>query len=213
MAILEPEQFRKNFIVQPSFDRRTKEGKANHELFMSDLPKDAILGTQDEMDVVEGALKSALAHRSLSSLLIQGVAERSLYFEWNGVKCKCRPDYLTQLGGEPCIVELKTTQDARWEDFQWSIKKFKYHVQAAFYIEGVKKALGVERVHYAWAAIEKEPPYDIAVHEITPTMPDSGRRFCEIALETFKTCTEKKVWPGYSQEIEQHDDPSWLVWE
>lgn len=54
-----------------------------------------------------------MEHPIAARLLRGGQAESSHFWEENGVKCKCRPDYLSE--DIKCVIDLKTTLNARLE--------------------------------------------------------------------------------------------------
>lgn len=55
--LLEPGEFDKRFIVSPKFDRRTKQGKADEEAFLSDV---ADTGTKPQMVIAVPVLNIRL---------------------------------------------------------------------------------------------------------------------------------------------------------
>ena len=69
-----------------------------------------------------------------------------LYFKYKGIECKALPDmvvvYLDEVGKPESveIIDLKTTGFSTIE-FPKSLRKFRYDIQAAFYIEALKSNL------------------------------------------------------------------------
>ena len=76
--------------------------------------------------------------------------------------CRARPDALDPNG---LIVDLKTSQDASPDAFARTAATFKYHLQAAWYIDGLHAA-GVtpEQTAFAFVVIEKTPPHSVGTY-------------------------------------------------
>src|SRR5690606_3181532 len=77
------------------------------------------------------------AHPTASVLLASGYAEQTFQFiePISGASCKFRPDWLNMQNG--VIVDIKTTEDASPRGFARSVEKYRYHVQDAFYSDGL----------------------------------------------------------------------------
>ena len=147
--VLEPDTFNDEFTFEPDCDRRTKEGKAIYDLFLSE---DATLMGQLVRD------------HPLASKLLKGEAEK--VFFWTDrrtkVKCKCRTDMIRTTKDNIVVVDLKTCTDASTEAFTREAVKYGYDFQAAFYSDGVKENLG-KYPKFVFIAVEKKPPYAVNV--------------------------------------------------
>ena len=65
-----------------------------------------------------------------------------------------------------CILDFKTTLDARPSEFERSIFKYGYHRQGAMYLEAAA-AHGIPAKHYVIIASEKVPPYGTCIYRLT----------------------------------------------
>lgn len=110
-----------------------------------------------------------------------------------GVMRRARFDVL----GGSFIADLKSTKDACPEEFAKSAANFKYHLQAAWYLD-VAAALGHPAIGFAFIAVEKTPPYFVSVIELDEEALDLGRTLGARALETYARCVETGEWPGYT---------------
>ncbi len=196
--ILEPETTR---IVQaPSCDRRTKAGKAEYAEFCA-INEDAEVVSADEWGMLSGMASSVKDHRAASALFAsKGKAENSLFWQDTdtGVLCKCRPDFYRADG---IVVDLKTTEDASPRAFMRSIAKYRYHVQAAFYSDGLMTAeLPVKG--FVFVAVEKKPPYAVAVYQLDNQAAEAGRMLYKDELLKMAVCMVDNNWPAYSTKIE-----------
>lgn len=133
-ALLEPEHFANEYYEMPKFDKRTKAGKEQAAAF-----EQTMAGKTPIPDMVIAMRDSVLAHPVARDLLTSdGVSESSIFFEIDDIKCKCRPDRI--VSGKHILVDVKTTDDI--EKFHYSIRDYRYHVQAAFYSDGYAALTG-----------------------------------------------------------------------
>jgi exodeoxyribonuclease VIII len=200
--LLERELFEASYIAAPAVDRRTKAGKAAWaELEASGK---TVL-SEDDLAALTGMAASVLAHPAASRLLaLPGRAEVSLFYEdpATGLRCKARPDWLTESG---VIVDIKTTQDASPEAFRKSAYNFRYDVQAAHYTSAVLGA------GFVFIAVEKTPPYAVAVYEADDAVMRSGHARRRDNLERLADCIQRDEWPGYDSTIQPLGVPSWAA--
>lgn len=192
-AILEPDIFARDFVIKPKFDGRTTVGKTGlAEWEAANAGKMDV--TVAEFEMAKGIRESVMAHKGARALLERtGAAEQSAF--WNnpesGVDCKCRPDYIHDF-----IVDLKTTEDASPEAFKWSIKKYRYHIQAAQYTEGT------QRERFVIIAAEKSPPYGVAVYLLDDGDVATGMEQRRRELDLYAECRATGKWPAYPDTIQ-----------
>lgn len=201
--VLEPERYALEYAVAPAVDRRTKAGKEAWEQFQADSEGKTLL-TADQDQLAQAVAQAVRLHPAADLLLSKpGQAEQSYFWtdEATGERCKCRPDWHSDC--RRLIVDLKTTEDASPAGFQRSVQKFRYHVQAAHYLQG----LGAEQ--FVFIAVEKAPPYLVGVYVATPEMVAAGQRVAARDLARLAECRALDVWPGYSDEITPLDLPRW----
>jgi hypothetical protein len=210
-AILEPAFFKENYVVQPQIDRRTKAGKEEFEAFLINNHGKRIV-CKDDYETIAAMIDSVYSHKSASKLLTHGTAELSFFWQdqTSGVQCRCRPDFLKADG---VIVDVKTTDDASPKGFARSIAKFRYHVQAAFYLDGISASKTQKADTFVLIAIEKTYPFAVATYQITDFDMALGRDSYRKNLHTFAECLKTNTWPAYSSEIEPIALPAWAQYE
>lgn len=189
MNVLQPEEFNKHYAVSPKFDKRTKVGKeAYAEFSKKHMFKDVI--SESDYHIIEQITMKLMKDKMVKSLLQQGEPEKIIQWhnEHYDVKCKGMLDYHRE--GADMIIDLKTTQDASYNGFMRSVKKYKYHKQAAFYLDAVKAQ------RFFIIAVEKTPPFTINVFELGDDMIQEGREMYNHELEVYKYCEENDYWPG-----------------
>lgn len=200
-AVLEPEEFNKRYVLAPKWNLRTKAGKEEKEAFM-EANKGKELVTQDDLDMVAGCQLSISEHPSASALLSKkGVAEASFFWDKDGIKMRCRPDYLADNGdGTYDIIDLKTSADASPHAFKYSVTKFKYDLQEAIYREGVGKEYTVRNFYFL--VIEPYPPYAVAVYVLDSAALNYSNVKYQALVDLYNECMFLDEWPAYSNDIE-----------
>ena len=216
-AYLEPERFADHYIEIPKFDRRTKEGKAKAEEY-----EKAVQGKEtlepDDMLAVQEILKKISQHVKATAFRLKSVTEKSYFWldEDTGVMCRIRCDMLVlgEQGEILAIIDLKTTKDASKESFRRSIDDYGYDLQAAFYTDAVKMAIGRE-VPFYFLVVESDAPHSVCLYRIGQASIEVGRRKYRMALQLLQWCRANDSWPGYQPqpfcEEEEIDLPEWSV--
>ena len=209
--VLELVTWDQRYVTMPEgIDRRTKAGKEAWSAFEAEAANRTVL-TKADADLVMRMGQAIYAHPAAAFLLQHpGQAERSYFWTDEGteLECKCRPDWMTSDG--QLIVDLKTTEDASPAGFRKSISSWRYHVQAAWYLDGVERATGQRPEQFIFVCVEKKPPHAVAVYAASPEMIAAGALTAETDLARLAMCHETGEWPGYSNQIEVIDLPPWM---
>jgi hypothetical protein len=205
--VLTPGEFTKEFNILPSgLNRRTREGKALYEQIIAQGKPVITSMVFTRLEAMGGAM---LNHPEASILLKEGIAESS--YIWvdpdTGVTCKCRPDYLRRLQ----ILDVKTCQDASYEAFQRDIVEHRYHVQGAYFLDGVAAVLGSEvKRDFILIAVEKTPPFAVAVYRLDDEAIEMGRAIYKADLAKYAKHTQHPdMFPGYSSGVCDMVLPKW----
>lgn len=209
-ATLEPHLLDAEYVVAPSVDRRTKQGKAEYAAFLEGVGTRTVV-SPSQMDLAQAIRDAVRAHPLASEILAAAgaAAEVSQFWTTLGEPCKGRLDWLVpDWGGDPLIFDLKTTVDASPNGFARACANFKYHMQAYAYSEGYAQVTGV-RPRFFFGAVEKEPPYDVALYELEEDAIDRGREIYLAAIETYQQAVQSGNWPGYSDRVVRLSLPPW----
>ena len=205
-AILEPERI--DSIVGLDVDKRTKEGK---EAALRAESEGKILLDQSEMEALKGMVETWKAHPLYEGTHNQGSRHEASAF-WKdpgtGLLCKARPDILHPSG---MIIDIKTTDDASPYEFSKQILKYRYHVQAAWYLNGVTRSAGRLYDQFVFVAIEKKPPYAIAVYVAPERMIAQGQEEYTKDFQAYARCMRESHWPSYPTEVQLIDLPAWAI--
>ena len=208
--LLEPQHFESRFSIMPKYDLRTKEGKEGRKQFMDEYySPDKIIITEDEMQKLQLMRQSALAHPDAKKLLeMQGECEASLY--WNDfetdVLCKIRPDKIVYINGKPIIVDIKKTSNIN--DFGRSIEDYRYHVQAAMYIDGGTEIFKITPtfLFIAISDVADGGRYPVRVFQLDEHDLGVGYELYRENLLTFANSLKHNSWDG----IETIQRPQWI---
>lgn len=209
--VLTPSEFDKEFAVLPECDRRTKEGKNIYAAFVEANFGKTIIDSED-YEIVGQMARNIVVHPVASQLLTNGKPENS--FMWidkeSGLKCKCRPDYTRY---DNLMIDLKSTDSAVYRDFQRSVINYRYHVQAAYCIDGVNAVEGDSYDTFVLIAVENKAPFNVAVYNVDQAAIELGREAYH--LDLFKVVEyydqpESERWAGYPCMIQELSLPSYM---
>lgn len=206
-AVLEPKEFAARYAKAPACDRRTKAGKEIYEAFLAEAGAREILSA-DDFETCEKIAVAVRRNISAEAILEAGSAEVTLVWQdkIEGVLCKARLDWLAP----GVIFDLKSTQLAAPVDFAKQVANLNYHVQAAFYIDGLETLTG-EQATFVFGAIEKAAPYAFGSYYLDPASLDAGRKLYRQWLAKYAECLRTKKWPGYREEIVELSLPPWAL--
>lgn len=196
-AILEPEKFLSQYVVEPKFDKRTTVGKMNYAEWQQTIKPNSIVLKPEQADQLIGMIGSLNKNKDAANLLKKGVAETvGLWLDPDTEEpCKAKIDFLTDNG---IMIDVKTTSDIR--EFDRSVHKYHYDLQCAFYMEGLKQIYG-QIVTPMFLVIEKDPPYaTVLFKHVDDLLIRSGQRKFRRALDLYHDCKLKNEWPGYSND-------------
>ncbi len=208
--VLEPDQFNQRCYVWSGQSRATKEGKAEYADALEKSQGKTLL-KQDEFDQAQAMAKALLSEPAASKVLAaHGKIEASLFWRDpdHGVNVKARPDYYRDDG---IVLDLKTTEDAGKEEFERSIVKYFYDVQAYMQIEGIYQVTGKRPDNFVFVCQEKSPPYCTAFYVAGNDLIESGRHRYNRLMRKYAECSKTGQWPGYGSLIQPIGVPVWFL--
>jgi len=215
--IFEPEVWDRQFIVPPEINRRTNVGKEE----WAELEKTAKAEYKHiiKLEDYEEALATAASVRRnprMVDILSRGVPQP--VFVWvdpvTGLKCKCKLDWYDQETGT--LYDLKTALDASPVGFSKAVANNGYHIQEAFYGDGVRCS-GFPAKRFIFCVQEKPDgkntfvadPKLMAFYELDETDVEAGRDSYSSALSAIDFCVANNEWPGYTNDIVPLTRPNW----
>ncbi len=203
-ALLQPSVFA-SWAVAPEVDRRTREGKARWEEFIT-----AVRGldyiTAGESEMLE-AMRQSFAASGISRLL-EMCEHREVVMtgEIAGQPCKCRIDACSE--SEAILIDIKTAISAAPRQFGRAAAEYGYPLQMAFYRELMRQN-GIDCGAVILVAVEKTRPHCVAAYRIQEA--DLDRVALEIPelVGRFAECVSTGAWPGYEDRIIDIELPDW----
>ena len=194
-AVLEPADLDRRYAVCA-----TRKGSTTYSKL---IEKGIEPVTQAQWDQALGMCDAVRNHPEAAWLLSEGKAEQSVWWEDEqfNLRCKCRPDWWN---GD-IVIDLKTTQDASPKGFAKSVANWRYHVQQMHYLKGTSAA------RFVFIAVEKEYPYSVGVYELDTEACSVGEQLRQRDMQRIKTCRERNIWPGYSNDISSLSLPGYAT--
>lgn len=184
-AILEPDTDLVYTIKPSGLNLNTKEGRA-----WKAKANGPVLTEQEDFDLkaMSVAFKS---HPVASEYIKRSINEATIDFEVEGVKCKARPDIITNMG---MIVDLKSTRHLNARQMGYEYRDRGYDLQAGFYTLAASYVLKKEITDFVLVYILKSAPYEVMV-KYTPRH-DVLRSQDEVKqlINEFKMCVETNTW-------------------
>lgn len=132
--------------------------------------------------------------------------EVSIYWEWEGVKCKARLDSV--LVDEGIVLDLKTTDSVDVDLFTKKVLGLGYDFQAAYYAKAAQMAYG-RSFKFIFACIERRDPFSVDLFEVDEEMMAEATAKCIAALRLYKTCSSLGSWPNREPRMYSLSYPSW----
>jgi|694.fasta_scaffold17186_19 hypothetical protein len=201
-AILEPETVAGAWVVKPEgMNFATKEGKEWR--VAQSLP----IISAEEAATITGMRDSVHAHPAVRRILAKARTECSLFAnDADGMLRKARVDALPESGN--VLVDIKSCQCADAEVMAKSVMAYRYHVQAAYYLD-LCELLGIERSEFLFVCVEKQAPYAVAVYALEADAIEMGRLEYRRDLAAVRHCMATDEWPGFTREITALGLPAW----
>lgn len=198
--VLEPYDFESEFAVEPSVDKRTKEGKAIIAEFAEKSAGKMILSANDYERAINCA-NAILNDTTAKELLSGGEAEQSYFMNIEGVACRVRPDYFNPCTGK--IIDIKTTSGGVGRlEFAKEASNRQYYLQASFYFDGLKNA-GFEPTEFIFIVVNTTT-FNVGFSYILPPDLETGRALYQARLNLWKN--DVKNGNYYTDAVERRED-------
>lgn len=206
LVLMGDEFCEQTYAVERKFGRTKAELEAKAEWYGSLGNTQPV--SQDIYDTARTMRDAVLGHSLASSILEGTLNEQSFFWDdpTTGELCKCRPD--ARRDADNLLIDLKSTTDASFVSFRKSMANYTYDIQAAFYLDGVSEVLQRKHENFVFIAVEKAPPFGVAVYHINEAAIEVGRELYKKLLKKAKEDREKNQL-GYPQLIQTIDLPAW----
>jgi hypothetical protein len=226
MAVLEPERFDRECVVMPNYhggcndDTALKKGYDGGKQAKAAWLKeheDANIVDREFRDEVLGISSAFEACAPARDLI--GASKCELTVVWEdpigGLMCKARLDALAETPRGYIVTDLKKTGSVRPEAFRSQVGRFKYHLQAAFYMRAVCQHFGREYNpqsldhpdSFVWLAFENSAPHFARVFPLANTSREAATYELERMLRVLAWCERENKWPDLAEKLVPVDIP------
>ena len=205
LLTLQPQEFDSQYAVT-DLNLATKEGKA----WKAALPDGIQIVKNDDYEKAQMMADAVRDHPQARMLFQNYIAEEPIYWTFDGVPCKAKPDIVDEVFGRRYIADLKTTESVNPEAIRKSIAKWGYHRQAAWYLAGME-AVGKPCDAFIFIFVEKTYPYLVTMCQLDEDALAKGMDECLKAISTLKECQASGTWPCYTREIITLGLPKWAA--
>lgn len=159
----------------------------------------------DTYNQAKGMADNVLRIPAVQKLLASATIENGITWTdpMTGLLCKGKPDgYNT---ASKLVFDLKTTISAHPTDFQRAIWNYRYHEQAAFYINGLNAIHGEDTFRrFLFIVVEKEAPYAASVFMLAESAINVGWITCQSLLNLHKQCVDNNDWSAQYDILSTH---------
>jgi hypothetical protein len=176
--ILEMDKLTERYLVMPKVDARTKSGKEQKLLAQEQANSEGkILISQEDFTQALGWRENILKDPVTSNVFqkSRGENEVSGFFkhpEFDNIQGAFRVDKLLQ--EQKIAIDLKIMLSAHPYAFMSSVKKFSYHMQAAWYLDGLKAITG-DDYDFLFVVCEKSNPHNVQTYRLSEKDVEKGR--------------------------------------
>ncbi len=205
--VLEPERFKKDFVVK-SVDGRTVSGKKF--LLENEMIHKKTIISEEDFEKITAMEANVRRHEIAGPKLTSGFSEQAILFELkasngNVVKCKAKVDWMA----DGVMIDLKTTKNAEPDAFNDSIGKYSYEIQGAFYSHAIE-ALGYDRPNFYFIAVESEAPFAVSVIRLSDSDYAKGYAKLYRAVNLYEECSRLGKWPSYESKVFESKTRPWI---
>lgn len=192
-ALLEPEKFDENHILDPGWNKNTNKYKE----WKKELSPEKFVVTPEFVESVKD-IRESLRAAKLNVLVEKGDSEVTFVQEATGMHPfgrRCRPDKVRDDLG--FIVDLKTTQSLKW--FKNDVFKYGYNLSVPHYTQIVSDFYG-KTFRYIFLAIESAFPYPCEWFELSAANRESAGNDYQEQIKAIQRCVESDFWPSKTTE-------------
>lgn len=202
VAVLEPERFLREYALWQSTDPETgktrqRRGKA-WEQFKTDNDGKIIVR---DVEYEQAVRYSRSVRKDPVAMRYLAVGEPEVAMTWDltesltTLPCRGRVDWVTEVDGRPCIVDLKTAASATPGAFGRAAARLDYHARLAWYADGYERITG-QRPMVRVVVVDKTDVCDVVTYRINEDVLERGRDIYRGLLERLQECEQNGRWPG-----------------
>lgn len=185
MLLFEPDRFKATFTIKDGVEKSLI---PNH------------LG-EGQFEMMLAMRTELLNYKTLAKLVLGGKAEVSMFWTHeSGAPCRGRIDFLKA----STMVDYKAVQEVSVEAIARMVSEYGYDMQAASYLDGLKRTTGRDDGNVVYLFQEKKPPFKVMAVAFDDAIITEGKSKYDAAMQRYVNCLEmfgKKRWEGYPDTI------------
>lgn len=158
---------------------------------------------KESWETIQHMLESCYRDKVIQGLIKNTDYQVSLFWtdEETGLKLKTRPDICKPQ--KNVLINVKTTLDGSPKGFTKDLVNYDYPIQAAMEITGCIESGLMESVDlYFWLVVEKVPPYNATVYELTKPDIDASLEELGHLKRKIAKARQESLFPGYSDKAD-----------
>lgn len=204
--LLEPKEVEKRFIHI--------KGPMNRNPFKAQKEEAEALGLIPVGDTTwrdaEGMREKLLKHPDVANMIKIGQKETSVFAPdpTTGVLRKCRPDIW--LPAQGILGDLKYVGDASQDGFLMMLRRMKWHIQSAWYLEVVSAAMRAPHNLFVHILVEEKYPHEVGCWALDDASLERASQTIQHHLKKFKHCQDTNTWPGLEPKIHTTSIPHYM---
>ena len=211
-ALLEPDIFKRDYMKLDGVKGRQA---AAWKQAIKHRDEDYTL-TEPESDYIALMQESVYAHQRASVILNTAKEKELSVFTQcptTGVNVRVRIDILGGGSESGYAFDVKTTRDARDQAFSRSINDYRYHVQAALYMDAWEWETGEKLDGFKIVCVESDMPCSVMVYELDDIAIMLGRKAYQQDLINYAECLNTGNWGHYNDGTEDGliSLPEWVL--
>ena len=186
--LLEMDKLTERYLVMPKVDARTVKGKEQKLLAEEQAQNEGkILISQEDLTQALGWRENIMKNPVTSSVFMdsRGKNEVSGFFkhpEFDGINGAFRVDKL--LEKEKIAIDLKIMQSAHPFAFASSVRKFRYDLQAAFYLTGLREITG-DDYDFLFVVCEKSNHHNVQTYRLDEESLEVAREHIRLIISKY----------------------------
>lgn len=195
--LLDLSNFRSDFLVMPPLNLRTKSGREERDKLLKTYAHKMVL-TEEQFGEAQLMAQSVLENERARKVLGGTVKELSIFWKcaYSGLNFKAKLDALGDR-----LVELKTTDSGRKDDFEKQSYDMNYDLSLWHYMTGINASPELKRTDQAtFVVVENSSPYISEVYEVHESMISVGQAKWLQAVDQLADGVIRGYWPGYVRE-------------
>lgn len=213
--VLQPHLLDQEYAIEPEKklmkECENKEEWEAYKIERDNFDKNAggkIIINVDMLATAKAMRDSVFSSNTAMALLKDAIIESSAFWidDETGIPCRCRPDIAWP---QKILIDLKSTDDASFNEFRREIVNWNYDLQANHYLTGYSIATGKQYDTFVFIVCEKKPPYGVAIYAVNDAVIEAGGQLRKKILREYSAwmnADKNGIYKGiYPDEIQSID--------